>query len=389
MAKHRTLRQREAALDACLGKLTCFIDMGGGSPEPDPLVGQAAAKNAEVAADAWDYYKDLDQKYEPYRQEAIKAALEQSKIQAATAAKQNAQADEAYAYQKNLYRPAEEKLVAAAMGFDTPERREQEAGQAMADISSQTAIARADTTRELESRGVDASSGNAAVALSRQGLLEGAMKASAGNAARKNVEAVGRAQLADVAALGRGMATQNATATQLGLQAGNSSVGNAQVPLNVSAQQGSQYAQGAGVAMQGYGNAGNIGMQQYNAQVKANDNSAAMGALGSVAGAALMAFSDEEMKEGVEPASDEKALEAVRETPVKTWSYKPGTEADDGGQKHVGPMAQKVAATMGMDVAPEGKMIDLVSMNGVVISAVRALDKKLSKVAAAAGLQPA
>jgi hypothetical protein len=388
MGKHRTLRQREAALDGCLGKLTCSLDMGGDSPDPDPMVGQAAAMNAEVAKDAWGYYKDLDQKYEPYRQEAIKAALEQSKIQAATAAKQNQQADEAYQFTKNLYRPAEEKLVAAAMGFDTPERREQEAGQAMADVGSQVDLARASTVRELADRGVDASSGNAAVALSRMALGEGAAKAAAGNTARKNVEAVGRAQLADVAALGRGMATQNATATQLGLQAGNSSVGNAQVPLNVGAQQGSQYAQGAGVTMQGYTNAGNIGVQQYNAQ-KPADNSGMWGALGSVAGSALMAFSDEDMKEGIKPASDEEALDAVRATPVEQWSYKDGTPASDGGKKHIGPMAQKVAASMGMEVAPGGKTIDLVSMNGIVLGAVRALDKKLSKVAASAGLQPA
>jgi hypothetical protein len=42
---------------------------------------------------------------------------------------------------------------------------------------------------------------------------------------------------------------------------------------------------------------------------------------------------------------------------------------------------------MGMHAAPGGKVIDLVTMNGVTNGAVRALDKKVSKIAAAMGMQ--
>jgi hypothetical protein len=68
--------------------------------------------------------------------------------------------------------------------------------------------------------------------------------------------------------------------------------------------------------------------------------------------------------------------------PVKKWRYKPTSEAADGGQEHVGPMAQDVHAQLGHDGAPGGTNIDLVSMNGTTLAAVRALDKKVNDMAA-------
>ncbi|HYE70816.1 MAG TPA: tail fiber domain-containing protein [Aquabacterium sp.] len=368
------------------------FDFGDDAPAPDPLIGQAASKNAEIAEKALSWYQAKDEADRPLREQATRMALEQAAVQTETARKQNAMADETYAYTKSVFRPAEERMATDAMGYDTAERREQEAGQAVADVQSQFDVARGNLGRELAARGVSVGSGAGASAMGRIAAQEGLARAAMANQARKNVETVGAAKVADVAALGRNIAATNATQTQLGLQAGNSSVGNAQVPLQVSAQQGSQMAQGFGVGIQGNTSAGNLMVGQYGAQAQAaSQNNGLAGALGSVAGALInkapiFGASDEKQKEGVTPTTDEEALEAIAATPVKNWKYKADSPAADGGQQHTGPMAQDVQKTMGSKLAPRGKVIDLVSANGITMKAVQAVNKKVDRLAAALGV---
>jgi hypothetical protein len=49
-------------------------------------------------------------------------------------------------------------------------------------------------------------------------------------------------------------------------------------------------------------------------------------------------------------------------------------------------MAQDVKRNMGSKVAPGGKMIDLISMNGITMKAVQAVNKKVDRMAAALGV---
>lgn len=296
MAKFKTVRQREDAIDARLEGLgICCFDMGGDSaPAPDPLIGQAAAANAQISKDALDYYRAKDAADKPFLDEAKTMALSQARTQAATAAKQEGYADETRKYELSTYRPLEQKIASQALGYDTPERRDAESAQAMADAGSALDANRTNTAREVASRGGDVNSGNFTMSLANAGVRGAAAQAAAGNQARKNVEAVGGAKLADAAALGRGIASTNATQTQLGLSAGNSAVNNAQVPGNISAQQGNQFAQGTGLAIQGNSAAGNLTLGKYNAKneadkTAASSSNAAMGAMGSVAGMGLAA----------------------------------------------------------------------------------------------------
>jgi hypothetical protein len=71
------------------------------------------------------------------------------------------------------------------------------------------------------------------------------------------------------------------------------------------------------------------------------------------------------------------SLSAIRNTPVESWRYKPGSAGDDGGKTHVGPMAQAVQKNFGNESAPDGKTLDLISLNGHLTNAVKALDKKV------------
>lgn len=359
---------------------------GGGAAATDPGVGQAAQQNAQVAADTLAWYKEKDAADKPNRDKAVQIALDQAQIQTDTARKQNAMADETYAYTKETFRPLEKKIAADAIGYDTPERRDAEAAQAQADIGSAGDATRGALAREVASRGGDVNSGNFTASLANAGVREAAAKAGAGNLARKNVEAVGAAKLADAANLGRGIASTNATQTQLGLNAGNSAVNNAQVPGNISAQQTAGMNQTASTAIQGNNSAGSLSLGQYNGVNSANasnnaQNSAAMGQLGQMAGtAAAMYFSDENMKEDKKPVKGEVSLAAIRKIPVSMWKYKKGSKGDDGGRSHTGPMAQDVRKHLGDATAPGGKMIDAISLSGHTVGAIKEIDKRLIRL---------
>lgn len=377
---HKTVRQRESAIDDRLNNLgVCCIDMGGGdAPAPDPLIGQAAQQNAEVGREYLQWYKSKDAAEAPMRQEAAQLAMDMARKQIATSDKQNAMADDTRAYELSTFRPLEKKIAADALGYDTAERRDSEASQAQADVGTAADAARANMAREVTSRGGDVNSGNFTAGLASTGVRETALQASAGNTARKNVETIGAAKLADAANLGRGIASTNATQTQLGLQAGNSGVNNAQVPGQMSAQQTAQYGGAAGTAMQGNSSAGQMMLGQYNATKDSGDNGETLANIGKIAGTAAMFFSDKDMKKGVKPVKGEVSLAAVRKMPVKSWKYKKGSAGDDGGKRHTGPMAQDAQKALGDKTAPGGKKIDLISMMGHTVNAVKALDKKVT-----------
>lgn len=388
MARHKTVRQREEAIDQRLQtKGFCSLDLGNSAPDPDPGIGLAAQQNAAIAKETLDYYKQKDADMKPYTDKAIQMALDQAQIQTETAKKQNAMADETYQYTKDTFRPLEQKIAADAMGYDTAERRDSEAAQAQADIGSAGDAMRTTLARDVASRGGDVNSGNFTAALANAGVREAAAKAGSGNLARKNVETVGAAKVADAANLGRGIASTNATQTQLGLQAGNSAVGNAQVPGQIGLSQSAAMNGAAGTAIQGNSSSGNLLLGQYQAQNAANNSSSGLGALGNVAGqfagsgegSKLLAgwMSDKDKKKDRKPVSGEVALSMVKKMPVESWRYKKG-QADGGA--HIGPMAQSVQKAAGDGVAPGGKMIDPISMNGLTLASVQHIDKRLSKL---------
>ena len=87
--------------------------------------------------------------------------------------------------------------------------------------------------------------------------------------------------------------------------------------------------------------------------------------------------SDIHVKKDFKPIKSKSSLDAIKRTGVHAWNYITGK--GDGGS-HIGPMAQTVNKTMGEDAAPGGTEIDLVTMNGVTMSAIQELDKKQEKL---------
>ena len=186
----------------------------------------------------------------------------------------------------------------------------------------------------------------------------------------------------DAANLGRGIASSQATSAGVALNQGNSAVANAGVPAQIANQGTAVMQGGANSAISGMGTAAGVYNNSSNLKAQAGDNSGAWGQLGQVAGAALGAYlsvgSDENEKTDVEPVDPEMSLAAIRKLPPsKSWRYRDGSQYDDGGKPHVGPMAQDVQLSLGDATAPQGKTIDLISMNGHLTNAVKALDNRV------------
>lgn len=257
------------------------------SDAPDMSGANAAAlEQANLSREQLAWVKNIYDSETPAREEARARANAVSDQQMASSKLQDQLTQESAAHYRSTFKPIESYIANDAMNYDTPERREAAAGQAQADVGTQADIARSTTMNDLAARGVDPSSGAAAMALARGGIMEAASKAAAGNQARTQVETIGAARRADAANLGRGIASAQGTTASLALTAGNSSVGNSQTALNTN---------GVGMVQQGYGTAINGIGQSANTllnvgKVQGDASASSSAGLGSLAGAGMMAF---------------------------------------------------------------------------------------------------
>lgn len=357
------------------------VDMIFGDGPDTSGVNDAARKNADLSGEALAWAKQRYAEEAPARQSAIDIAMKTANQQL-DIAQQNADiSKDYYDYQKGTFRPLELGVVKAAQEYDTPDRRELKAGQAVAGVNTQIDNARAAMRERLASRGVDLGSGNVMAQEAAMAVQGGAAAASAANKAREDVELQGYARKMDAANLGRGLASSQATSAGVALNAGNSSVNNAQVPVAIgqqatqTVQSGIQQALGANASSGSlYGQAGQLDLAKRGQDMKFVSDAAE-------SAAAAYGASDENIKDGTgKKMSPAKALGAILDTPVhEGWTYSPEKGGpDDGRQPHDGPMAQDVQRNMGGKVAPDGKVIDLVSMNGVLMAGIQGLAKEVA-----------
>ena len=346
----------------------------------------AALANSQVAKDALDWYREAYADQAPLRQQAADKALAVSDAQLASMKQNDDISNDYWNYQKDTFRPLEGKIIADAQSFDSPERQNQNAAKATADVQQAFDNSQGQMQRSLERRGVNPSSG-AALALNNQmSMQKAAALAGASNKARTDIELQGYARKMDAANLGRNLASNQATSAGVAMTAGNSAVNNAAIPLTQAQSATNMAGQGFNTAIQGNNSAGSIYGQV--AQLENQDSGLLNGlgsSIGQVAGSAAISYfmSDKNAKKNIKPVSDAAALKAVKATPVSSWRYKDGQ--GDGGA-HVGPMAQNVRKTMGEMAAPGGKQIDLISMNGISMAAIAALDRKVGRLERRAGI---
>jgi hypothetical protein len=257
------------------------------------------------------------------------------------------QARELSDYNKATFRPIEQQLAKTAQEYDTEGRRESAAQSAAGEVATEFDRTRQQAAKEMTRYGVDPSTMQA---LGTASLLDEAKaRAGAANKARSDVEAQGWSRMADVANLGRNIASSQATQQQIGVSAGNSASDSAYKSAKLQQDEDKMLIEGVGQIGNYVGN--------------------------------LFASSDKNKKAGTGKMSNAaKALKEVERTPVhEGWSYKD----DPAKKKHTGPMAQDVKRVSGEKAAPGGKVIDMVSQQGRMMAAVQELSRRVKKLEAA------
>jgi hypothetical protein len=342
-------------------------------------INDAAKANADIAKQSLDWYKARYADEAPQRQAAFDLATKVTNSQLGAMDTQTQLAKEANDYNNSTFRPLERSIVNDANSYDTEANREQLAGKAIGDVNENFANAREQGIRDLTRHGVNPNDGSYKGTAERLALGQALAGATAATKARGDALQLGRAMKMDAASLGRGLPSQQATNTSLAINAGNSAANNGQIPLQVQRQGDATMQQGFTTALNGNQSSGNLYGNAADLQMRSDAaTSSGLSNLGMTA--AYLYKSDKNAKEGRKPVSGKTALSMARKMPVESWRYKKGAVAGDSGRTHIGPMAQDAHAAGGDALAPGGKAIDSISMHGVTLAAVKALDKKVSRL---------
>ncbi len=357
------------------------------SDAPDTSgVNAAAVASSKLGADQFAWFTKEYERTAPERAAVVARdnAVADAQIKGMSFA-----TDEAKAFSdrnKTVFQPLEDKIVADAQTYDTPQRRAQMAAEAGADVTASFDRASQGATRALMRTGASPTGAVNAALVQDAALAKAKAVAGATTTATRNVEQQGYARMQDAAALGKGIVGNQGTQQQIATQSGGAAVGAGAASLGANQTGANLMQTGFQGAMQGQGQAGQLFGQA--AQIEASakpDVLGGLGGLGMAAGAmGWKPFSDENMKKGTGKKADgERALAEVMATPVEEgWQYdeSKGAPAGLGGENHIGPMAQKVRATMGESAAPGGKRLDLVNINGRLMAAMQALAKKVERL---------
>lgn len=211
---------------------------------------QISSQEIELARETLDYYKARDSQNAALQAQANAIAGRVANAQVKLMNQQFKISGEYHKRNKEVFWPLEDQIVKDAKEYDTPERREMEAGRSVADVEASVNAERQAMTRAQQRMGVNPSSGNALAMGNQLSLGAASLKAGAAGQARDRVETQGFARRMDAASLGRGLASAQATAASTSAQAGNAAVGAAYAPV----QAANQSTQMMGNAMNNYGN---------------------------------------------------------------------------------------------------------------------------------------
>lgn len=355
---------------------TCYIVKN--SAPSTKGVNQAAVMSAQTAQDALNWAKQVYADEAPARQAAADLDRRVADAQIAGMDAATAQATRDAERRRTVFDPIEDRIASEAMNYDTPARRAEAAARASADVEAESGRAMSELRSNALRYGGNFDDGAARGGMVDLALGKARARAGAADSAVRSVEAQGHARRMDAAGIGRGVVSSQATQQQIATQSGNSAVGANMAGLNAIQSGHGVMQTGFGQAMQGYGQAGSLYGQA--AQIRNQARGQDLNFMSSIFGSVM---SDKRKKKGTgKAANDDKALAEVNATPVHDgWKYDPAKGGpDDGGVPHTGPMAQDVHATMGETVAPGGKVIDLVDMNGKLMAGMQALTKRLERV---------
>lgn len=254
------------------------------APSPDPALGRAAERSAQLGEDALNFYKSIyetDLKPAQQRQQQLAERVTDSFLADSQLAREEAQrriADD----KANADLRAQVK--ADAMGYDSQANIERRQGIAAAGANQQFSNARDQSLRSLSRYGVNPNS--SAFARTNERLTRDQALATAGMQTGAAFDTMDKA-IALRAGVNEAASGRSNTAGQFlgvagsGLQgamgAGSQAMGDARANAGM-------VGQGYGLGMQGYGQAGNLYGQEFGQRMAGYN--AQMGAIAGLAGAA-------------------------------------------------------------------------------------------------------
>lgn len=284
-------------------ELLMFKKGGGKAPAPDPAVGIAAMKNAQLGEEWLKFAKDQFEVANERQVELDDLTKRVGESQLATQDKANQWADEDRASSKedrqwalgerdkfvgladdlraradgigqfadqyrgwanedrafagqlrddyNKFRPVNDKIISDAMSWDSNSRLASRAAEARADVINSGASAQQQNERAMSSMGVNPNSGRFQGASRLSALQTGLSAANAQNATRAAVrnEAVGMRQ--NAASLGQNILGQSQNAAQIANS--TASLGNATESLGLEATRTGMAADGMAMGAAGFG----------------------------------------------------------------------------------------------------------------------------------------
>ncbi len=269
------------------------------APSPDPAIGQAALKEAQLGEDWLNFAREQHKTATKRQTEQDKLANEVTRNQLDASKQAQGWATADRKRYDEVFKPLQDQFIDTAKNWDSAERQDKVAAEAKADVMNNATMARQASERNMASMGVDPTSGRYA-GVDRAGSQATALAAAgAENTSRNAVRKEGVAMRADAVNMGNGLAVNPATSLGLSSQTGSAAMGTTSANNAQSAGLGSIMGQGYQAAMSGYGNQANILNQQYGNQLNAwqaqNSADAAAsggmwGGIGSAVGMGLMAF---------------------------------------------------------------------------------------------------
>lgn len=356
-----------------------FSGGGGSAPAADPLIGLSMLKNATNAEEALNFFKSAYNDQQPRLKEYADLQRRVSESQISGMDLQQQIAGDMYGRYRAKYAPVEDQLIEDARTYDSADKVDARVGRGLTDLRQQQELGREMMGRNLGRYGVSLNPTALGLINSRLAGQDAAAAAGLSNNIRTQSELTGMQLRSGVAGLGRGVQTAGLQSTAAAGAAGNAALSSAGSTLDQYRQQSGLMGRGYDMAQKGYNNAANIGNNLYRNQLAAwqfGDQSdagmwQAAGTIVGMAGAA--AISSKEAKQDYAKVDEKAALNGIKRTPVESWRYK----GDPPDKRHVGPYAEDLVRELGHEVSPDGKSIDMISMNGVNMAAIKALSKEV------------
>lgn len=263
---------------------------GGSAPKPDPQIGVAQQKLADLAVRQQDWYEN----------NLAPKVLEQMDQSLAIAKQQADKQTELQDYQLGLSKkyderywgttvPLQDQLIAKARAYNESAEQERMAGEAAADVEQATTVGGQALQRNLAMRGINAGSAAAISAMASMRSNADLAKAGAMNKTREAARQMGWARLGEAAALGQGLVGFGQASSQLAMGAGQAALGAGTTGLNAVGTASGINNASTQTAMNGWNQSANVGLGLYQGQMQAYQANQAkknstMSALGTLAG---------------------------------------------------------------------------------------------------------